>query len=182
MGAITTQCENPEKAFELMDYMLTDEFCMMYLNGIEGVTYDVVQEEALSGADSGIKGKEGQDWSVMRWQTGEAPKIETLDVRYAAVKDETSSGWHDLYYSQISAPYYVNHNTPTVVWAEDDVIADVGEYSSMINDFILTADTEFVMGIRDINDDAQWQAYLDELDAMGLQDYIELLNVYYGLK
>ena len=105
----------------------------------------------------------------------------TFEVRYAAIKDETTSEWHDLKSCLVMEPYYVNHNTPTVVWAEDEVIAEVAEYSSLINGYIKNADTEFIMGIRDINDDAQWQTYLNDLESMGLEHYIELLNTYYGL-
>ena len=56
------------------------------------------------------------------------------------------------------------------------------DYSAIINDYIKATDTEFVMGRQDIHDDAAWQAYLDQLDAMGLQDYIETLYTYYGLR
>ncbi len=84
--------------------------------------------------------------------------------------------------AQVYEPYYVNHHTPDVIWCDDeDVTLAVSDYATMINDYIKTSDTEFIMGTKDINDDAQWQAYLDELDAMGLQDYIEQLTIYYGL-
>lgn len=58
----------------------------------------------------------------------------------------------------------------------------VTDYSATINDYIKATDTEFVMGRKNINDDSEWQAYLDQLDSMGLQDYIEMLYTYYGLR
>ena len=85
--------------------------------------------------------------------------------------------------AQAYEPYYVNHHTPDIVWCDDEeATLAVSDYATMINDYIKTKDTQFVMGTADINDDAQWQAYLDELNAMGLEDYIANLEVYYGLK
>ena len=84
--------------------------------------------------------------------------------------------------AQTYEPYYVNHHIPDIVWCEDeDVTLAVSEYATLINDYIKTMDTQFVMGALDINDDAAWQAYLDELNAMGLEDYIAQLENYYGL-
>jgi len=34
--------------------------------------------------------------------------------------------------------------------------------------------TEFIVGTRDIASDAEWQAYLRELDRAGLKRYVEL--------
>ena len=79
-------------------------------------------------------------------------------------------------------PYGVEDNIPYIIWAADDVIVEVSEYSALIKGFIQQADTEFIMGIRDINDDAQWEAYLEELNSYGLEDYIDLLYEYYRLE
>ena len=49
------------------------------------------------------------------------------------------------------------------MWAPDDVIAEYTELKTLIDEYILVSDTEFIMGIKDINDDAQWQEYLDQL-------------------
>ena len=53
-----------------------------------------------------------------------------------------------------------------------------------INNFISSSAKDFVCGTnnKDINNDSQWKAYLDELDAMGLEKYIDILNTYYDLK
>ena len=42
--------------------------------------------------------------------------------------------------------------------------------------------SEFTMGIRDINDDAAWEAYKDQLKADGYDRYIEVLTEYYGVQ
>lgn len=39
--------------------------------------------------------------------------------------------------------------------------------------------TEFILGVRDIDDNAVWQAYLNELNDMGLERYLEVCDEYY---
>ena len=58
-------------------------------------------------------------------------------------------------------------------------MAERAELGTLINEYVMASATEFVLGVRDINDDAQWEAYLNELDAMGLEHYIEVLETYY---
>lgn len=79
-------------------------------------------------------------------------------------------------------PYYVNHNTPNFVWCMDeDLQQAVNDCSTLINEYIQTMNTQFIMGKLDVNDDTVWQNYLNELDNMGLQEYIELLYAYFDL-
>lgn len=73
-------------------------------------------------------------------------------------------------------------NIPLVTWSADtDLINSMNEYATLINDTVRMAYTEFILGLRDINNDSDWQAYLDELDAVGLDAYLELLTQYYAL-
>lgn len=62
------------------------------------------------------------------------------------------------------------------------MVQSVTDTASLLKDYIRTADTEFIMGKRDINDDKAWQEYLDGLNSIGLEQYINNLYVYYGLK
>ena len=49
----------------------------------------------------------------------------------------------------------------------------------LIEDRSRSAITEFIFGIRDINDDADWDAYKAELEASNLGDYLELMQTEY---
>ena len=107
-------------------------------------------------------------------------------MRYATADDESqyevSTTKNHVKAAEANEPYYVNHNVPSLVWADDELSAEVSEYASMIKEFVGIASTEFIMGRRDINNDSDWQDYVNELNAMGLEDYIELLYSYYGMK
>ena len=121
------------------------------------------------------------------WNAGQFPRYDRTEIRYAAVKDESvreTDNTEILTYSaSVYEPYYVNHHIPDVVWCSDlDVVQSVTDTASLLKDYIRTADTEFIMGKRDINDDKAWQEYLDGLNSIGLEQYINNLYVYYGLK
>lgn len=58
----------------------------------------------------------------------------------------------------------ISHHIPDVVWCTDeDVKTKVANYSTTINDYVKSTDTQFIMGQLDINDDEAWNAYLDKV-------------------
>ena len=63
-------------------------------------------------------------------------------------------------------------------WSDTDLIAEMNEYRSVINDMVRTAYTEFILGLRDL--DTEWDSYLAELNDAGLEQYIEDMNRYYA--
>jgi hypothetical protein len=91
----------------------------------------------------------------------------------------TSSSWtaHDLYYANSK-----DTNIPFIVWCNDiDVVTEYAEMHTLLRGYIETAMSEFVLGIRDIDSDAAWNAYVAELERMGLEDFLEIAAIYYGL-
>jgi len=186
-GAITTACENPELAFQIMDYLISDEGSLLTTYGPEGANYEWVEEKSYLGTTPAINRFSTETETLRKhvWVNG-CPKVDSEENRYGTVLDENNLAndqqWELLHFSKVYEPYYVNNNIPRITWASDDVMVQKGEMTTMINEYVQTANTEFVMGIRDINDDAQWEAYLKDLEKMGLNDYIELLYTFHGLK
>ena len=50
---------------------------------------------------------------------------------------------------------------------------------TLINDYITTSINEFVLGIRDVDSDVDWQEYIRTLEDMDYQHYIEVAEEYY---
>ncbi len=184
--AISTQCEHPEKAFELLDWLQGPEGDMMQKYGWEGMTYEWIDAENYLGENRSVQTlwkSNNLDVNQYIWSIGRLPVQDSTESRYGVMKTtETGNTWRLVRAHEYYEDYYVPHNTPYTVWAEEDVMAEYSELSALIDEYIKVSDTEFIMGIKDINDDAQWQAYLDQLDQMGLDRYIEVLYAYYGLK
>lgn len=184
-SAISTQCSNPELAFEVLDYMLSEEGSFISVWGPEGDAWEWIDVPSFAGESKSIK-QLVDDINQARWNGGDTGCYVTKEMRYATADDESlyevSTTLNHVKAAGKYEPYYVNHNVPSLVWADEDLSAEVSEYSSLIKEFIQTANTEFIMGRRDINDDGDWQDYVKEIEAMGLEDYIELLYTYYGMK
>lgn len=65
------------------------------------------------------------------------------------------------------------------VWVPEDQTAEVAELTTNIENLVSQSSAEFVTGIRDVNADDAWQAYLDELDGTGLPRYLEIEQTAY---
>lgn len=75
-------------------------------------------------------------------------------------------------YQAVAKPDGLPHGN---LWDVDEALQnEVTELGTNITNYITTSYAEFISGTRDVNDDATWQAYKDELDNMGLDRYIEL--------
>jgi putative aldouronate transport system substrate-binding protein len=77
--------------------------------------------------------------------------------------------------------YYPRHPEkllPTLKYTEADTYK-VAEPIININDFVRQAIAEFTIGARDINSDAAWNAYLRDLDSMGLQQWLSIAQSTY---
>jgi len=177
-GAITTTCEHPDVAFEVIDYILD-------YNGIEGKTYEMSNEPSVMGTTPSLKAINTEEKNT-KYSAGSVPGWDSAEKRYGVTDDpETyyTKNTKVLYeHAAVYEDYYVYANIPKVIWADSDTQASYSDYSSLITEYIGVAATEFIMGIRDINDDKQWEAYLKDLEDMGLTKYLELLEKYYRLK
>lgn len=185
VGAISSTCEYPEAAFKLLDWFIGEEGTYVGMYGVEGQNYEWVDQPSFYGDSRSIR-RITTDIETL-WNSGSFPRADRAEVRYATTMDESMVNIDNTYIlvhaAQVYEPYYVNHNIPDVVWcSDDDVKLAVSNYSASINDFIKTMDTQFIMGVLDIHDDDAWNNYLNELNNMGLEDYIANLYVYYGLE
>lgn len=59
----------------------------------------------------------------------------------------------------------------------DDMVDVYSEYATSITDYFNESQAAFVSGIRDINDDAEWQAYKDQFDKLHLDEYLQARGV-----
>lgn len=60
------------------------------------------------------------------------------------------------------------------VWVPQEESAEVAELTTNIQNLVSQASAEFVTGTRDVDDDAAWASYVDELDSTGLARYLEI--------
>jgi len=53
-----------------------------------------------------------------------------------------------------------------------------GDINEVLDPFKRQVFVEFITGVRDINNNAHWSAYLSELDRLGSRELIQILQKY----
>ena len=189
---ITEDCENPEKAFEVLMTMWTWEGSMRIRYGEYKVNW--------TDPDAGAKSDLGLDatyklisdplnsQSTAKW----AKIASTLNV-YAegetAQIDENASGWYALK-SEMHAKSYENflkaeqeNNDPSVkcpllTYTEEEK-ERTSVYTANVADRRSKAQTEFIVGSLNIESDTDWNNYLKQLNDLGLPIVLEAAQTAY---
>lgn len=182
-GAITTSCKNPEIAYRWMDWFLSDEGNVFTQFGAKDITYDASDIPAFTGTTPSIAMRQFD--TIQIWNSGTVPRYDKSDIRYSTAEDTSKRNIDNTYAlfsaAKIYEPYYVPHNIPDVVWCNDqDLITKRTDYTTIFNEYIGNSNTAFVVGTMDINNDADWQKYVDKLNSMELDDYLQVLETYYS--
>jgi putative aldouronate transport system substrate-binding protein len=62
-------------------------------------------------------------------------------------------------------------------WIALDDIDRYSDISTALTDYFNQQQALFVTGELDVNDDAQWKAYTDGLNALGLEDWVKMRGI-----
>ena len=76
-------------------------------------------------------------------------------------------------------PRHPQYILPPLSYTNNDAIT-LGQPMADITGYVWKSVAEFVIGSRDINSDAVWNAYLREMDNMGLQQWIRIAQTTYN--
>ncbi len=186
---INANCKNPDVAVAWLDYWLTEQGShLTTLYGLEGRDWEWDDTTPnLAGTTPSINIKQTLENSgnmdcpahtaVPNYMTKE------MFLQTAAVKSGRT--YPDYLAHMIYEPYAVYTNIPFIVWCGDyDIGTEYGELNTQINDYVRTSLAAFVLGKDgfDPNNDADWQKYLDQLNGLGLERYIEIIPSYLGVK
>jgi len=193
---ITESCQNVDKAFEML-------MTLWSWDGSMRVRYGEYSTDGIHGnwtdPDPGAKSDVGLDATykliqdpLMVQSTAKWAKIaSTLNV-YAegetAQISENMDEWSKRK-SELHAQNYAlfceseEENNPKVILPLLTFTGDesnlVSQYSSNTNDRANRAQTEFCTGVLDPNNDSHWNAYLKEMDDLGLDIWLELNQTVY---
>ncbi len=181
---ITVNCENPELVMRYLDLGLAEyvpgkDFYIEY-GQAEVNFYWATEEEgpSLNGhypyrVDMPIAGPNAIPNNT-RWLNKTMPYLESSIGTYSVPFDGSINQWliaaHEVY-----QPYYTDIGLPRMTWSIDaDTALETSELKTSLTDATRSYVAQFVTGVRDIDDDAEWNAYLREIDNLGMERYIEL--------
>lgn len=181
---ITSACKNPEVAFRFADFMYSLDVSMRNRLGEPGVDYAIPEKGEVA-----VDGGEALYSPILPWGKINAARWDEIGPTYndfdnKGVKTDDPYElqqylWNTTidYYAPYKPPIEMCHNTR--LYFESEQARRLSEINTDLNDFVRNALAEFVTGVRDPNDDNQWQQYLNELKAIGYEEYISLVQARY---
>ena len=183
--AITNKAENPEILFRWADAQFSEEATYFSSWGPEGEGWEKAPEGTL-----GINGKQALYVVLDGVNNTGAETIQNLAMPNIALANRTSDfrlgqavGGDDkseerLYEaaSKYYYPYAKEQTYPLMVMSAEES-AVVNEYKTAINAYVDEMISGFLAGTYDLDKD--WDSYLSEFDALGLEDYLNVLQSAY---
>jgi putative aldouronate transport system substrate-binding protein len=189
--ALTNKATEDERieAIKLLDYLATDEGQIRASMGPEGdawvpaVDGDLALDPEL---DPTFRPVTYDETSNAAWRSM-SQYWDSLEFRNAQVVPEdiyTPDGYERrlLYATQEYEPFKPDESVLFPVeklWPDLETSAELAELQTNIATYITQAQAEFVTGQRDIADDGAWDAYVADIEGLGLARYLELLQAAY---
>ena len=188
---ITDKCQNPEIAIQIADLFCDEEWSVRALVGKQSDSWDL--------ADEGTYGMDGvtpakykyllfntmvdANQSVDKWDNTLRllePNWKNLFAVEGDIMDATNYEAR-LYADTVKLKAYAADadTIPPLTYAGDDSTT-FSQLSTAIKDYASNAIVEFITGTRDI--DNGWDSYLADLNRLGYQDMIELVQKTYDAR
>ena len=171
---ITTACKHPEIAVAWNDYWFGEEGMLVNYMGFEGITYEWVDTVNYNGTKPAIQtiGDYATATTVTTtWKAG-AARHQTSQLRYSLVEDIRSSEYSNKNEAYNYLDYIVQESIPQILWMNEEQANEISMLESVLKPYIDEMTTKFIVG--DASLAADWDAYLAELEAMGLERWIAL--------
>lgn len=170
-AVITTSCKNKELAAQFLNYGYTDAGHMTYVFGVEGESYTMengepVYTDYILNNPDGLTVKKVMSEYTLSWDNG--PFVQ--DIRQ---KEQTGSMPEQLAAWKIWEDTTVDeYFLPKIAIAQ----ADLAEYSSLKSDISTYVNEMTVKFIRGTESLDHYDAYLENLKAMGVDRLIEIIQ------
>lgn len=195
---IAADCEHPELAYALGEYIYNRDVTLTGRYGVKGIDWTNAPEIVAPIAKERPEVKAGviaEDNAVLfRYRTdiniwttankttwknvqhGYAGDLIEIDAKSAFDSEQpTNKAKEVFYYNYIGR--YPEHILPFLVYGADESEAVV-EYGTAVKKYVDSSAAEFITGQRPL-DDQSWNEYLQNLEAIGLQQLLEAAQAAY---
>ena len=179
--AITCDCEDPELAFRVLDFMASEESMLRSRYGVLGRDWDWAAEGATNsrGREARVTVNDSGVYSTQNNACWHMVSAGIMNFWYwsSSFVDDGSYGKERTKQANLVIDAYDSMPTPDeVVYylaynAEEQAV--VNEYKDILVEYIKTARAQFISGVLDPNSDAAWQEYLAACEAQGIKEYTE---------
>lgn len=184
---ITNINKNPEASFRFFDFMYTEEFSVWNGWGMWGDT--------MVEPDPGAVGLDGKTPAtrkmVKSWGNGDSlgwwnqvgNYLQSTAVRTGAQRTDEGFNLEVSLFDETQwnyEPYTppMSMIVPPLTFSEAQG-AEISELETSLKAYVDESIARFIVGDLDINSDADWNAYLKELDMIGVDRYVEIKQAAY---
>ena len=177
--AISTSCENVEVAMAFLDYGYSYEGSLLYNFGFE-IGSGMGSYETYSIGDDGEPIFDQAALKAVADTTNLASGvISTKDLAGVVFDKRLSFEFGERELACFDA-WSTNKNTNNILGSATTFDAEEGESASAIYSDILTyvatATLQFINGDLDVNDDAVWESYVADIEAMNVAELTEIVQ------
>lgn len=188
---VTANCENPEAAFRVGDLMSSEYIGICQRWGEEGVDWDYAENiEDLSGYEVSVP---GFDMSIVAYDDGNfwggteqtnhswrqnGPTVREYGIACGwAVASGNADKYTNNYNSANSLYQNAGHEPdeviPKLIYTTEES-ETISQIEGVLISYVQENMAKFVTGAKDI--DAEWDNYLAEIDKIGLDKYLEVVQ------
>lgn len=186
---VTKDCANAELAVRVGDFMFTDEARILNRFGLEGEHYRLAEDDDVCCFDDYepvlLQTNEGIDlWSQVQniyWRNNCPGVISALVNEYVWNGDVNNGNWRIGQGATKYGHYLPEEGTylPMLVFTEDQNY-EISDIETSVLSYINESKTRFISGDLDI--DTDWDAYVSELQAIGLDEWLGMLQEVYDIQ
>ena len=191
---ITANCKNPEAAFRIGDLMSSEYIGISQRWGEEGVDWDYPENvENISEYTASVEGfdislvayNDSTFWGGTDVTNGSWRQIGPLVRQYAIANGVGVIAGESNKYTQLfneAASLYQNAGheptevIPKLIYTTEES-ETIAEIESVLDSYVMESMANFVTGTMDI--DAEWDSYLAEIETIGLNTYLEVVQGVY---
>ena len=167
---ISKDNKHVEETMKYFDFWFTEEGAALGNCGIEGVHYNVVDGQKVF-TDEVINADGGAPGYLRNIGAAEWGKLGTTEALLATMHEIPKKGYVEYIENK-----WIQPQTPVLAYNEEEQKV-LDKYLTSINTFVAETEQKWVLGKGDI--EAEWDKYISDLKAMGLDEVLAVYNSAY---
>ncbi|MFS0726593.1 extracellular solute-binding protein [Paenibacillus sp. 1P07SE] len=181
---VTSACEDPAVCYRWGDMMMTEEFTMRGINGRPGEEW----REAEPG-ELGLNGEQGT-WMKLQVYPGvqnvywanQGPMVQPAPMRAGLVVNKGELA--QVLFEEATTKYFPHASAedqvvPPLTFNEEQAV-EIADLQQTITDYVVETMTRAITG--DIDIEKEWDSYLQQLENLNIERFVELKQEAYDLK
>lgn len=178
-SAVSKNCKNPERLIYWLDLNLLPEYSLQN-------TYGSFGQQLIDSTDPNFTyefaiAPDGMSQDDYRFKGAPAGFPSYIPAELYATLKTAPDVARKISYMEETSEYLTPESIPLVLFTDDES-KELATLKTSIKDYVLQKQAAFITGQEDI--DAGWEAYLAQLDAMGVDRYVQIYqdatDRYYG--